>query len=508
MTRKFRIERVLAVLASPKFIWGIVVLFVLQAAWIALSSSYPMAFDEEFHLGLIRIYADHLNPFLQGQPPGADSLGAIATQPWYLYHYLMSFPYRLITAFTGDLTIQILILRAVNVGLFAWGLVLWRRLLLMTRASQAIVNFCILLFVLVPVVPLLGAQINYDNLLFPIAALAFMWALDLASRLSDTKRVDGVRLLKLTTLCLLASLVKHAFLPIFIAIFIYLGIKSYRTLGGLRNVCKGLYSGLRGSGRKSGLLLGLALLLSLVLFGQRYGLNMARYHTPVPSCAKVLTVKQCNAYGPWARNHRYQANKTSTPHNPVPFAWEWLRGMWLRLFFSVAGPGVHYQTRGPLTVPGMSAVVFAGAGMVLVIAYGRKVFRRYGTDVLTLTTSAAAFYVALLWLRQFMSYMRTAHPVAINGRYLFPVLLPLILLAALSANEFFGRFRDARGLKLALAAVAVAGLVWGGGALTYILRSNDAWYWDNGAVRGANHVIQDNIGPLVPGYQSPVQFLF
>jgi hypothetical protein len=334
--------------------------------------------------------------------------------------------------------------------------------------------------------------------LFPLVALALIWTLDLGTKFSADRRIDGTLLLGLALLCVLTSLVKVAFLPIFAAIIVYLAVKALRTPGGWRGP---------RIGRARGLALGGAVVLSLVLFGQRYGINVARYHTPEPACDKVLSVEHCNAYGPWARNYQYEAAKTSTPHNPVPFMWSWLYGMWLRSFFAVAGPDAGYQTRGPLVMPGISAIVLTGAGIVLAAAYGRRVFRRYDSEVLALATLAAALYIAVLWLDQFMIYMRVDHVVAINGRYLFPVLLPLILLGGLSAGEFLRRRKDARRLKLAMAATAVLCMCWGGGALTYVLRSNDAWYWDNAAARNVNHAIQDHVGPLVPGYRNPVQYL-
>ena len=84
-------------------------LFVLQAAWIALSGRYPMAFDENFHLGIIRLYAHHISPFWSGQPAGANAFGAVARDPSYLYQYLMSFPYRLVSIFTSSQTAHVLI---------------------------------------------------------------------------------------------------------------------------------------------------------------------------------------------------------------------------------------------------------------------------------------------------------------------------------------------------------------------------------------------------------------
>ena len=41
----------------------------------------------------------------------------------------MSFPYRLVEAITSSQAVQVIFLRFINIGLFAWGLVLYRRLL-------------------------------------------------------------------------------------------------------------------------------------------------------------------------------------------------------------------------------------------------------------------------------------------------------------------------------------------------------------------------------------------
>jgi hypothetical protein len=129
-------SRFKALAGGNKFFYAIVVLLVAQAVWIALSGRYPMAFDEDFHLGIIRLYAHHLNPFWNNLPSGTDALGAVTRDPSYLYHYLMSFPYRLIELFTHNQTAQVLVLRAFNIALFAWGLTLYRRLLAKPRPRR------------------------------------------------------------------------------------------------------------------------------------------------------------------------------------------------------------------------------------------------------------------------------------------------------------------------------------------------------------------------------------
>src|SRR5665213_199085 len=210
-----------------------------------------MAFDEDFHLGIIRLYAHHLSPFWSSQPQGANMFGAVARDPSYLYQYLMSFPYRLISLFTGDQTIQVIILRFINIGLFASSMVLYRRLMMKTGASRALVHLCLLIFVLIPISPLLAAQINYDNLLLPVTALALLLAANFDARLTKQKKLDTKLLLQLLTLCLLASLVKYAFLPLFVAILGFIAVRLWQRYRSVKQVWLNLLLGWRQLGGRT-----------------------------------------------------------------------------------------------------------------------------------------------------------------------------------------------------------------------------------------------------------------
>ncbi len=497
-------RRVVKLVASPGFFRLIVGVLVLQAAWIALSGRYPMAFDEDFHLGIIRLYAHHLSPFWSSQPPGADVYGAVARDPSYLYQYLMSFPYRLVSALTHDQTIQVLVLRGLNIALLAGSLPLYRRLLLKTGASRALVHTCLALLVLIPIVPFLAAQINYDNLLLPLTALVLLVAVNFAQELRQYKRINTERLIWLMVLCLLGSLVKYAFLPIALATFAYLAICLRQTYAKQHKFWLSLGFGLTLMTRRTRGLLLILLVISLGMFAQRYGVNLVRYHTPVPACSKVLSVKQCSAYGPWIRDYNFAINKVDEEHSPFVFTADWLNGMWLRLFFAVGGPNTDFETRGPLPVPAIGAIVFAGLGVVVSIGWGRRVLRRYDRSVLGLFGLVSAFYIAVLWLDEYQAYVRTGQPVAINGRYLLPVILLLFVFVGLACNE---ALRKRRNIAIGVATLAIFCLLWGGGVMTFILRSNDAWYWPNHTVQTVNYDLQHALGPLTPGYKTPTEFL-
>ncbi|HEY5152633.1 MAG TPA: hypothetical protein VII55_01535, partial [Candidatus Saccharimonadales bacterium] len=443
------------------------------------------------------------SPFWSGQPENADMFGAVARDPSYLYQYLMSFPYRLVSLFTNDQTIMVLTLRALNIGLFAGGVALYRRLGLKTGLSAAAVNVCVLIFILIPITPLLAAQINYDNLLLPASAVALLLAVNFEASLTKRKQLDVKLLLQLLIVCLLTCLVKYAFLPMFLAIIGFIIVVVWRYYRSLSKAGTALVAGWQRLSLHPRIVLLAVFVLSAGLFIQRYGENIAVYHTPVPDCSKVLTVEQCKEYGPWIRDYYLKQANTGSSHSPLIFTADWLYGMWLRTFFAVDGPTTYYQTRGPLLIPGVGAIVFAVAGLAAVIAGGRRVLKKYNTAVIWLLAATTLSYVGALWLDEYQAFLRTGQAVAINGRYLLPVLIPVFVITAAAADELLRNKR----LKVVLASVAVICLLWGGGALTYILRSNDAWYWPNPAVRTANHAVQRVLGPVTPGYRHATQFM-
>jgi hypothetical protein len=498
-------KRVTAFIACPKFFWGILALFVLQAAWIALSGRYPMAFDEDVHLGIIRLYTHHISPFWSAQPPGADMFGAVFRDPSYLYHWLMSFPYRFLNIFTDNQTTLVLWLRALNIALFVCGLALYRRLLLKTGASRAIVHGVLLVFVLVPVVPLLAAQINYDNLFLPLLGLLLLMVVNFDAELARKKRSNPYLLAGIVVLCLLGSLIKYAFLPIFMAIVVYLAVRHWQVFRSFHAIVAAKKAALKRIGLGMSLLSAGVIIIASGLFIERYGVNLVRYHAPVADCSQALSIDACSHYGPWIRDHILEQNKSpDAPSSPVTFAWDWLYGMWFRLFFSVGGPSTGFQTRVPFLVPGFSTMAFAVAGALFTLAYIKRLFRTYNAPVLSLLIVVTAVYVGVLWLDGYQAFMRTGVPVAINGRYLLPVLPFALLLGALAFNELCGRRES---LKLLIGGIAVLSLLWGGGALTYILRSNPAWYWPGTPLTGVNETLQRDLGPLAPGYNSPTRFI-
>jgi len=490
-------ERIARVLASRIFWYAVFVLFILQAVWLACSAAYPMAFDEQYHFGLIQLHAHQWLPFLTSQPP-TGLYGAAVRDPSYLYHWLMSLPYRGISLFTHDQTIQIILLRLLNVALFAYALVLYRRLLRRLGLSAALTNVALLAFTLIPVVPFLAATINYDNLLIVVVPWSILLTLDVMASFNKG-RVPLARLVVLASVLLLGGLVKYPFLPVLVVVGLFLLWQAWRQKLFTARIWRTAWRSVRARAPWQQALLVLLLVVSLGLFAERYGVNVARYHTPVPKCNRVVSQDLCLEYGPWARDYALVAEKASSFRpNLITYTGSWLYGMWYRLFFAI-GPQPTYDTKPPLFIVGRMSI-----GVAVLMALGialrwRRLFTGHPERVLLLLIMLG--YGLALFASDYSSYVHTAQVVAINGRYWIPFLLFFFALGGFAWMDILKRVP---GVKVGTAAVVLAVLLLqGGGAMSYIIRSNDSWYWPNATVRRVNDDIRGAVSPLIFGKDLP-----
>lgn len=468
-------------------------LFLVQALWLVFSVQYPMAFDENYHFGLIQLHAQSWIPFFTTQPPHSAVYGAVVRDPSYLYHYLMSFPYRLLNLFSHNQTFLIISLRLINVGLFGFSLVLYRKLLRRIGMSAAFTNSALLVYILIPVVPFLAAHINYDNLFLIAIPLAILLTLDVIDGL-HAGRVSLARLLSLLVVMLLGSLVKYPFLPVMLVIVAYLVWLFWREKQLSRPAFRVLIGDFQKLSKLIRLLLVVAVLVSAGLFIERYGVNIVRYHKPVPACDNVIDASECLKYGPWNRDDGLAHEKAAAFHpNIITYTGSWFYGMWYRLFFAINDT---YVTEPPLYIISHLAIVMAVLLVLGVIIRARRIFP--GHPERTLLLLIILGYGLILLLDNYAAYVRTAQPVAINGRYWIP-FLPLIF--ALGGIAWSQLLRAKQAYKAWVAAfVIVVFLLQGGGTMTYIIRSHNSWAWNNRMARSINGSVRGAVRPFIFGY--------
>lgn len=483
--------------ASAVFFRIVLGVFLFEALWVTFSARYPMVFDEDFHFGIIKIYAHHWLPFLPDNVAPSGVYGAVSRDPSYLFHYLMSFPYRIISAVTGSLFWQIVFLRLIDVALFAGALVLFRKFMLKLGVSRAFTHVAMLLFVLIPVTPLVAGQVNYDNLLLLLTAWLCVLTADAILAIRNHK-FPLKTLILLLIVCLGGSLTKYAFLPLVLAAALVLLAQLLVTFWGkfLKELWPEVKRGFNVISSKAKTVLAIVLIIFCGLFAQRYGVNLVRYHAPVPDCAQVLSVNQCKNYGPWGRDYGYKQGKSSTFHpKPVSYASSWIQGMWRRMFFVINGPfgPAWYANVPPLPLPSDAATAIAIVSLALVVFYFRRIFQ--GGWLVIFAVSLVVIYTGALFYDLYKAYAQTGVVVAVNGRYLLEILLPAAAVAGLAWSRLLRR------LPRVKTVVAIAAIVMflQGGIFEFIVQSNADWNWQNSFTTSVNNGARRVLKPLAIG---------
>lgn len=490
-------------LSSRKFFYGVIGLFVIQALWMALNVQYPMAFDESYHFGIIQIYSHQWTPFITAASKHYSSgYGDLTRYDSYMYHYLMSFPYRLIALFTNLEVVQIIILRLINIGIFVGGLFMFRRLFHQVHISDSLTNFSLLALTLIPTVPFLAATINYDNLVFLMVPLVTSLAVTCSNAITKHRKLPDTSFILLLTFGGLATLVQYAFAPVFAAVMLYLLIIFIRTpsksvlLMSLVNSFKSLHRGLQ-----IGLVVGI--LISGGLFIERYGVNLIEYHSLAPDCSDVQELSSCLQYGPWGRNYQLAINvKTNNPPlNPplASFTYTWSKDMIDRLYYAV---NRDFKEFAPLPIPYMVAEVVGLNGVILCLIFWRSILRV--DRRLLLFGAIITLYIASLFFDNFTEYLRYRTIVAVNGRYLI-VILPLIFAwLGLAYRRFFLVLLKvrAKSFMAMLSVIIILLLLQGGGVADFLVNSQVSDYWSNKTLIDLNLGLKKAITPFIVGGQN------
>lgn len=474
-------RRLVSLLSSRYFFLAIIVFFAFQMIWIALSAIYPMLFDEEYHLGIIEIYSRQLSPFITAQPPEAAFHGDITRYSSYFFHYVMSFPYRIISLLTQDLMTQVIIMRLVCVGLVLTGLWLFRKVLLGFGVARATTHVTLLMFTLIPLVPFALAQINYDALLFVMIPLLLL----LTQKITRRSNAQAWYVLLFITLAGCAVVTKFTMLPIILGCVMYASLVLYRQYH--HTLFRVLYRQLCTSSRLKLFVTGIFLLISLGLVTERYAVNLVTYKALEPSCERLHSFEECSEYTVFRRNTSWQARSEANPQRMNPL--EYSASYWVPHIFSdfTVTAAFVYQDKSDLALRVLPTNLQASAGNPLL---------RYGSWVILvlsiITVAIATFkrqlapkslfalfgllfviYSAALWFRNYTDYLSIGTPVAAQGRYYIWLLIPVIVMVALALKTL------SRNVYLYIGALTLSLLLLtqGGGVANYMLYSNKSWYW-------------------------------
>lgn len=472
------------------------VLFTVQALYIASVGRFSMAFDEHFHLAAIQAYAKTWLPWQVQQPAGPAELGALTADGSYLYHYLMSFPYRLLDLFVHDQTVQIIVLRLLDVGVVVVGWFLFRKLLFVLKTSRPAAHSILALIMLMPMAPFLAGQLTYDTLFFTLCAASVLLAVRLVRRIDEHTELPLGQTALTLGVVLVTCQVKYAFLPAAFGMIafmtIYVGWKIWRG----QLVARVIASSWAEDMQRSGSIFAIGvLMLAGMLFAQRYGMNYLQYGALVPDCNKVIGHQRCLDFDPYGRDadiHERGWHRTITISQKFSYPNTWYQKMIRESYFSVGPREINYPSVQPLPVAYAAGKILALVSVVLLaigLVYVRKISAVEGLLFATLTG-----YVGALLAKNYAAFLFTAVPLSIHGRY----VLPFLPLAGYLVYKTLTKLR--LGVAWRTGAFLFVGILlmahlYGGGIAPFIIGSNDQWYWPHAVP--TSRIVRSVLWPLI-----------
>lgn len=404
-----------------------------------------------------------------------------------LFHYLLSFPLRIIELFTDNIFVQVGILRLINVIFGAVGLYYFFKLFDELKFSRSISNLSIAILISIPVVPWVAGAINYDNFIFmltPVFMLIF-------AKLIKSKTINWALVTTLMLIGMVASLAKFTFLVVFAGALIILAItafyrKDYLKVPSRINI-------------KSFKHIALAVFVTIacVMFVQTYIVNVIQYGTPRPSCQTTLGTERCLANSVVRANERQKGSLDERSMNgPVVYLFRWLDGMINSSSFSASQPdrSIPASVKAPLPVVQISILLIFIAVIVCIVRYGKISLK----SVASLVALVSLIYIFTVLINGYLLYEKYHAFRAIQFRYMLPQVLILIAYAI----YLFVQNNQRRLVEHASTFIITAYLflilvfIQGGGIITHIMRAEPNWYKVE-QIRQINVNMRDILEPIV-----------
>lgn len=438
-------------LSSKTFVYIIIGWFVFQAGFVAVTTSHSIPPDETAHLAQIAVYAnDGWDPFIT-QQPGTYYLGALERTPNYLYHYVMSFPYRVIpNNWSPDA--YVVTLRLVNIAFTAAGLVVFMRTLALLTKRKIVQNLTLFMMGNTLMFVFLSGALNYDNMFFFATSVAFYYLIKLLQKFSL------LDLLKLSTAVAFALLVKFTFVPLAIMFAVALVVRYMRELPKVLDISKKEVT----KQKKPLIIMSVVFLMFFGFFLERYAVNFVRYGSYRPKCEKVLTYEQCMRSALYRRNDTFRDKK---PQNKIPepeFVAKWM----VRTHETVFGVMGH-KLLNPSPVIRYGSMAIFGLMLIAVIRFVSK----KDTLIIYLLTMSIVYVGVLIFHNHALFERSGIFGMALQGRYVFPILGILFFVG----NYYVDRMLSKKQVLYVVYAAFVMVVFFVGSLPTFIAGPDSSW---------------------------------
>lgn len=401
------------------------VLLLLFLFWIvstlnfAFSTSIGSPPDEMYHIKLSKLYGN-VSTFIAQDTKDTIDLGIVSKTP-NLYHLILGK-----TLVFSDFAPIILRIENFLIGIF---FIIFSIITIHSHTSSKKIRI-LFLFLLSNIVMLqyLFGAVSYDNFINLFALISFYYFHKIIQN-NDAKSFKW-----LIIISLLGVLVKFTYIPLFLVQLSVICINYYMN-GKLTILFKSLTN-------SKPLLLILLLLSSVILYF--YGLNLLRYGALTPSCKQVVSSELCTQDpNTTIKNQIYLSEKINPNFSNIyAYGFSWLRLMFERTF------GIFsHQTLLPNAEWISFLTLFSLFSLVIVF---KQINNKYDYYLFFISV----FYTLILFIKNYNGFLLTGiNAAAVQGRYVFPILFPLIYLFS---KYYIKLFRNNKLLEFIFILITIA----------------------------------------------------
>jgi hypothetical protein len=427
--------------------WIIIVLFVyfgIRLIFFALTVSPSVPPDEATRLGIAKIYSEAT--FMPENSPSTYEYGIVTNIP-YLYYWIMG---KLLAVNIFGIP-DLIFLRLINIP-FAFATIYFALCMLRLLTNDRLTQILLVVTMTNTIMfSFLSASVSYDNLTNLLAAMAIYYLLAFFKFRSGNMLLASI-------LCQLAGcLTKITFFPLVLIMNILLIIHEFRNI---RTIPFALKDYIRASG-KCGLALMFAILIGLTLNIQLYGGNVVHYGKLAPSTNEVISPEIAMQNHLDARGTIYNAfkdgrislDKALEMASQIKHDGDRKDTIYL-IKTHIANKQKGVPLLSPITyvVPWgkrMMASVFGILGHLRMLNNGLTIQPFVALMILTILgiiirwrTQEAGWFPAypaiiaffygifLMYAINYRAYLSSENfDIALQGRYIFPVIVPIYILS-------------------------------------------------------------------------------
>jgi len=397
-------------------------LFSLQALFFALNIKEYLSPDERYHVILSQEYSHTLSKPLNSE--NTYTIGQIEDTP-FLYHWISG---RVLNVkdFLFKEVEDLFVLRFFSVVVSLVNLFVAYKIIKLFTKDKLVQTLFIIMLCNTLMFAFISASANYDPLTILFALQSIYWSMELLKKRSIKN------LLLLLIFLLLGMLTKISFPPFALIVLLFFFFNEIGHVKEYLVEIKELWK--RKEKRPLFLFLSLPFFLLVVLASSLYATNFIKYKSMTPECTQVMDFEDCMKSAEYSFHYNMAEEGLSTEERLSLY---WYIPHWI---YNMVETNYGILAHSKLNLSYTRFLLYFVVMVASVVLFVRKLKLKNKTHIF-LCFLAISYSLVLLFLLNYPTYLSSGiiHS-GVQGRYVFPVIVPIYAFASWSLLSIKNRY--------------------------------------------------------------------